>query len=458
VSQIRYHRTVVLFLLVLVAAVGCGKKGPPRAPIRIVPTEPTEFEARRLGAEVYLQFDVPATNTDDTALADLDTVEVYSITLGPLPEGVSPLTDEEFIEAATLVATINVRPPAELDLAELPPPVDGTLLELPAPGATVAVREVLTAEMLRSADLSDVDRRFDIDEDNEDDAEVPVVTGLRWVETPAAFPFLPERPRRTYVAVGLTADGDYGNMSTELGVRLDAAPSAPGPPEVSYTVDVATITWLPAPNAMRAVQAPALDLSALEATAPELPVLLESTPTIASAEPMTYNVYTYNPRAAVPADGDVVMPIPVNAVPLETFELSDANVEFGVERCYIVTAISTVDGDPIESEASSPTCAEFRDTFAPAAARNLAAVGSLGAVSLIWEPNSEADLAGYLVLRGESPDGTLVPLMTVPLTETNYRDTTGTTGVTYVYAVVAADGAAPPNISELSNRVTESPQ
>ena len=120
-SQIRYHRTVVLFLLVLVAAVGCGKKGPPRAPIRIVPTEPTEFEARRLGAEVYLQFDVPATNTDDTALADLDTVEVYSITLGPLPEGVSPLTDEEFIEAATLVATINVRPPAELDLAELPP-------------------------------------------------------------------------------------------------------------------------------------------------------------------------------------------------------------------------------------------------------------------------------------------------------------------------------------------------
>ncbi len=457
-SQIRYHRTVVLFLLVLVAAVGCGKKGPPRAPIRIVPTEPTEFEARRLGAEVYLQFEVPATNTDDTAPADMDTVEIYSITLGPLPPGVSPLTDEEFIEAATLVATIEVRPPADLELAELTSPVGGPVPELPAQGATVVVREVLTTEMLSSADLSDVDRRFDIDKDNEDDAEVPVVTGLRWVETPAAFSFLPERPRRTYVAVGLTGDGDYGNMSTELRVRLDAAPNAPGPPEVSYTVDAATITWSPVPNAMRAVQAPALDLSALEAMAPDLPVLLESTPAIASAEPMTYNVYAYNPPGEVSAAGDVVMPVPVNAVPLETFELSDVNVEFGVERCYIVTAISTVDGDPIESEASSPTCAEFRDTFSPAAPRNLAAVGSVGAVSLIWEPNSEADLAGYLVLRGESPNGTLEPLMTVPLTETNYRDTTGTTGVTYVYAVVAVDGVAPPNLSELSNRVTESPQ
>ena len=302
-----------MFLLVLVTAVGCGKKGPPRAPIRIVPIEPTEFEARRLGAEVYLQFEVPATNTDDTAPADLDTVEVYSITLGPLPEGVSPLTDEEFIEVATLVATIDVRPPADLDLAELTPPVGGTLLEFPAQGATVTVREVLTTEMLNSADLSNVDRRFDFDEDNDDDTEVPVVTGLRWVETPAAFPFLQERPRRTYVAVGLTADGDYGNMSTELGVRLDAAPNAPGPPEVSYTVDAATITWSPAPNAMRAVQAPALDLSVLEVMAPpELPVLLESTPAIASAEPMTYNVYTYNPHTDVPAAEDVVMPIPVS--------------------------------------------------------------------------------------------------------------------------------------------------
>ncbi|HIC15712.1 MAG TPA: hypothetical protein EYO83_11295, partial [Gemmatimonadetes bacterium] len=175
---------MVTFLLVLLTAVGCGKKGPPRAPIRIVPTEPTDFEVRRLGAEVYLQFDVPATNTDDTAPADLVTVEVYSITLDPLPEGVSPLTDEEFVEVATLIMTVDVRSPVALDLAELTPPVEGILLELPAQGETVAVREVLTPEMLSSADLSDVDRRFDIDEDNEDDAEVPVVTGLRWVETP----------------------------------------------------------------------------------------------------------------------------------------------------------------------------------------------------------------------------------------------------------------------------------
>ena len=86
------------------------------------------------------------------------------------------------------------------------------------------------------------------------------------------------------------------------------------------------------------------------------------------------------------------------------------------------------------------------------------AVGSVGAVSLIWQPSPDSDLAGYLVLRGESPGDTLQPLMTELLPETTYQDTTGTAGVVYVYAVVAVDAAVSPNVSEPSNRVTESPQ
>ncbi len=112
----------------------------------------------------------------------------------------------------------------------------------------------------------------------------------------------------------------------------------------------------------------------------------------------------------------------------------------------------------MESEASLQTCVEFKDTFPPAAPGNLAAVGAGGTVSLIWEPNTEADLAGYLVLRGAAPGDTLQPLMTELLTETTYRDTTGSPGVAYFYAVVAVDTATPANVSELSNRVTESPQ
>jgi hypothetical protein len=77
-------------------------------------------------------------------------------------------------------------------------------------------------------------------------------------------------------------------------------------------------------------------------------------------------------------------------------------------------------------------------------------------VNLIWEPNGEADLAGYLVLRGSAPDGTLQRLTPSPIAEATYRDQTATPGVRYVYAVVAVDRGSPPNVSELSNRVEES--
>jgi fibronectin type 3 domain-containing protein len=73
---------------------------------------------------------------------------------------------------------------------------------------------------------------------------------------------------------------------------------------------------------------------------------------------------------------------------------------------------------------------------------------------LIWEPNTEKDLAGYLVLRGES-GGPLSPLTKEPIQETTYRDTTVRPGTTYEYAVVAVDNAPTPNRSDYSNRVTE---
>jgi hypothetical protein len=39
-----------------------------------------------------------------------------------------------------------------------------------------------------------------------------------------------------------------------------------------------------------------------------------------------------------------------------------------------------------------------------------------------------------------------------PIAETNFRDTTVTSGVHYVYAVVAVDKASPPNASAQSAR------
>jgi len=99
------------------------------------------------------------------------------------------------------------------------------------------------------------------------------------------------------------------------------------------------------------------------------------------------------------------------------------------------------------------------DTFPPPPPTNLAAVGSEGGVSLIWDPSPGTDVAGYVVLRGEigaaGPPATLAALTPQPIRESTYRDDTARRGSRYVYAVVAIDGAAPPNRSVESNRVEE---
>ena len=70
-------------------------------------------------------------------------------------------------------------------------------------------------------------------------------------------------------------------------------------------------------------------------------------------------------------------------------------------------------------------------------------------------PLREADLGGYLVLRGEAPGDTLSPLTPAPIPDTSFNDTTVRRGGTYVYEVVAVDKETPPNRSAASNRVEE---
>ena len=65
-------------------------------------------------------------------------------------------------------------------------------------------------------------------------------------------------------------------------------------------------------------------------------------------------------------------------------------------------------------------------------------------INLSWDANTEPDLAGYVVLRGEAPGDTLQPLTPAPITATSYEDKTVQPGVRYVYAIVAIDKATPP--------------
>ena len=124
--------------------------------------------------------------------------------------------------------------------------------------------------------------------------------------------------------------------------------------------------------------------------------------------------------------------------------------EYGKEQCFVVRTIQTIQNVTVESEASAPACLTPVDKFPPAPPKGVRGVAEDGAVSLVWDPNTEADLGGYVVLRGETPSETLQPLMAQPIKDANYRDATVKPGVRYTYAVVAVDTATPRNASAQS--------
>ena len=153
---------------------------------------------------------------------------------------------------------------------------------------------------------------------------------------------------------------------------------------------------------------------------------------------IAYNVYDATKADAV---------VKLNATPLNDPKYADNRVVWGEKRCYVVVAAETVGGATIESEAPPATCETLVDTFPPAAPKDLKAIASEGAINLIWEPNAEKDLAGYIVLRGVEPAETLQPITPAPIVEPSFKDTVKP-GIAYVYAVRAVDkagNASPPS-------------
>jgi hypothetical protein len=433
----------LLLAVAVVFAPGCGKKGPPLPPIVRLPAPPDPFVARRLGAGAWLQVRIPVANADKTTPADIERVDVYALT-GAAADA------EAIFKSGTRVASIPVRKPAEEDREsgpkgrrDLVPPA-----ERPAPpprpvasmetgfdqGDTVVVTEPLGPEQCREVTLMAHPKT----------KPTPAWTFASWSPPMPSPP--PPLPVRVYVAVGINHKGQKGTASARQAVVLAAPASAPSAPTITYTEKALSIAWMPPTDAHPPV--PAGDL-------------LEARPTGARQVVGAYNVYEVPPAASgtsgagastAPVPGGR-MPTPVNAKPLAGPPLVDERMEFGTPRCYVVRAVTFYGTRPVESEPSPVTCATPVDTFPPAAPTSLRAVAGEHVVSLIWDAVREADLAGYLVLRSEVPDGTFVPLTAEPITDTTFNDTTAKPGVRYAYVVVAVDTSK--NRSAPSNRVEE---
>lgn len=133
----------------------------------------------------------------------------------------------------------------------------------------------------------------------------------------------------------------------------------------------------------------------------------------------------------------------------------DTNIRFGQTYEYRAQRVARVAVDGATLELAGPPSLPLRidamNVFPPAAPTGLVAVASAAAngsgpsIDLSWLPNTEADLAGHVVYRRESPpEGqAAAPWRRVspqePVVGPAFHDTDVQSGRTYAYAVSAVD-------------------
>jgi hypothetical protein len=479
--------SAVLGALCCCLGAACGQKGPPLAPIVLTPRAVGELSAKRVDNEVVLQFTIPAVNSDNSSPANLRRVEVYAHT-GPLP------TPADFLKYGTLVAAIEVKDPAlnQGQKAEGGPPTEGQKAEgtgekaegqtaegkTPVAedgsveqGARVSVRELITEKHM---ELGPMPPARPVPQTTAKEAVV-----VELIETPGTVNF-ELTPQRSYVVVPVPRRrGRRASFAGPIRVPFVEPLTGPDKVDVDYSADAISLTWAGSPHDVAPVaEAAKTPAAAIEPADQETPGTIELyvdvetedtrepvRPAPAAGKPAPpplprfgYNVYEV-PSASAPAEPEGLRrdkPVtPLNANLLTAPSFTDAKLEFGTERCFAVRRVEMVSGIAIEGPASPPACVTPLDTFPPAAPKGLVHIANANGVSLLWEANTDPDLGGYLVLRGEAPGDTLSPLTPAPITETSFSDTTVRRGRTYVYEIVAVDAVTPPNQSAPSNRVEE---
>ncbi len=118
-------------------------------------------------------------------------------------------------------------------------------------------------------------------------------------------------------------------------------------------------------------------------------------------------------------------------------EFVDKQTEYGKAVRYQVEAIVKTNNGEVESELSNELTFVPKDEFPPAVPAGLTSVPTTGSIELIWDRNTEADLAGYRIYRA-GPGGDFEKIGETP-DAPSYSDRKIESGKAYRYAVSAFD-------------------
>ena len=376
-------------LIALVA--GCASPGPPHPPSLNLPEVVKDLSAERVGDVVHLHWTTPETTTDRIDIKGAMTAEICRITVSA-PASQTP--------ACTPIARLPVQSGPTQGSEALPP-----VLTVDPPSLLAYRVQILNVHG-RSAGLS---------------PEAFAAAG--------AAPLPVEQLHATPTRDGAMLEWQQKN--TSAAVELDRLPVSPEgvviePPQRKAASKSSSRLTLKNPSGSQPKPTPA--------SAPKPPSLkpLQMTP---------------------PAPIEVKLRTP--AQPADTGGTIDHTTQAGETYQYIAQRVRSVslNGHTLElrSAASPPVTVVMRDIFPPHAPSGLEAVpgGATAAdrsIDLSWTPDTDADLAGYIVYRQEVNErgvvaGTATRLNLTPVAGPAYRDQTAMAGHRYAYRVTAVDTA-----------------
>jgi hypothetical protein len=369
----------------IVLAAGCASPGPPKPPSLNLPEVVKDLSAERIGDVVHLHWTTPEMTTDHLDIKGAMTAEICRITLSA-PASQTP--------ACVRIARLPVQSGPTQGAEALPP-----VLTVDPP-ALVAYRVQIFNVHGHSAGLS---------------PEAFAAAG------PAPPPI--EQLRATPTREGAMLE--WQPKSTSAAVELDRLPVGPDgvvlePPQSKAATKSSRVTTKK-PTASRPKPAPASAPKPLQMT------------------------------AAAPIEVKLRTPIQ----PADPGGTIDHTAEMGETYRYTAQRVRSVSlsGHTLEmrSTVSSPVTVAMRDTFPPHAPSGLEAIpgGATAAdrsIDLSWAPDTDADLAGYIVYRQEVDEkgvvaGTATRLNLTPVVGPAYRDQTAIAGHRYAYRVTAVDTA-----------------